>query len=49
MKVYRAYPNYIDPEKCPGNLSIYAALELLNAPEDVVELVKEAIADGEII
>lgn len=49
MRLAKKNPEYLDPEKCPVNLSINAALELISAPDDVVELVHEAIADGEIV
>ena len=48
MRLARECPEYLDPDKCPVNLSINAALELINAPDDVQELVKD-VAQTEIV
>ncbi len=49
QRLARYYPEYVDPEKCPANLSLNAALELISAHDDVKDLVFDAIAAGEVV
>jgi hypothetical protein len=46
IRVFTYYPDYVCQDRVPVNLSVSAALALVHAPDDVKELVHEALADG---
>lgn len=50
MRLSHSFPEYLNPDTCPGNLAIDAALELISVTDDdILEMVKQAIAAGKII
>jgi hypothetical protein len=49
MRLFRENPEFVDPEKCPLNVSASALVELQYAPDDVRELAGEAIVAGELV
>ncbi|MGZ8173623.1 MULTISPECIES: DUF3102 domain-containing protein [Methylobacter] len=49
MRLARECPEYLESDRCSGNLAVNAALELITAPADVREMVIEAVNAGEAV